>query len=200
MMPSPILFRALANLTTRENEAARAYTRDALGFHALCQGIRFGDLGMSDDPKGIRSHVRPLDGAIRKFELTTAATVQCGLGWGLPVFGALYPANTTALLGFTYTYAGFISTTTDRAKAIEFMCAGVKISTDRPALLTISLPADFNGLPMQVLGADSTNERELLLGRNLAFTIVDALPHKLGELCQSSDQREVIELFLQPIN
>jgi hypothetical protein len=184
-------------LTTEEENAARAYTSNSPEFHAFCQGIQrvYPKFPISEQ---VPSHVQSLESAVKKFQLASAMTVYCGVGWGLPVFGSLYSEG-ISLVGFRYQYPGFISTTNDRARAIQsFMCTGVN-GPNHPTLLTISLPKDFKGLPPEVLGADNTHEREFILGRDIPFSIVKVTGHQLNQLCYSHthDTRKVLELFLE---
>jgi hypothetical protein len=102
------------------------------------------------------------------------------------------------LIGLEYQYRGFISTSANRDTAIRFLCGGVKVSTDRPTLVTFMLPAGFKGFPMQTLGADSTHEDEFLLGRDLSFRIIGATARVLTHFCRGTDQRQVLELLLEP--
>jgi ADP-ribosyltransferase exoenzyme len=185
-------------LTEKEREAARQYTQESVKFHTWFQGVRQDELGLPSDRR-IVACTKLLDAAIDKFELTATSTVYCGLGWGLPVLGSLIPPKPEALVGFTYEYPGFISTTVCRDRAVAFLCQGINSSNDKPVLLEISLPANFRTLPAQVLGNDNSHEQEFILGRNLTFTVTNVRQWLLRDLCKTHNkdgERKVLELSL----
>jgi hypothetical protein len=74
--------------------------------------------------------------------------------------------------GFTFSYPGYTSASTDRSAAENFLrtrASGAK----QPVLLEINLGAGKHALPIDV-AAGQCGEGELLLARNERFTVANA--------------------------
>lgn len=162
-------FVRLAELTPEERAACDAYQKDATYFHACSQGWsgQFPDSPkFSDFLSRCPDLARHLDTAINKCRVETAGIVYSGHGLGLSVLGSLL-GEPDDYVGFRYSYAGYTSTSLDRAAAENFL--RTRSSGSRtPILLAIHLTPPQNAL---LLG---NHESEVLVPRGATFSITQA--------------------------
>lgn len=186
-------YRKLSDLLPEEVRAAREYGSDSTHHHNLAQRSRAAGMfpGHAEFMGKARTAVQALSKATTRFALTDPLTVYSGFGWGLAAVGSLHADPLSALVGLTYRYPGFISTSTSRETAEGFARSGWKFEGDRPVLLVITLPDEFTVLPMKELGADSSHENEMLLDRNLSFRIDAAATTTIAGI-----REDVLELTL----
>ena len=112
-----------------------------------------------------------LDSAIGKLELVDDGVLYSGHGRGFSVIGSLR-GNPEQFVGLKYRYPGYISTSSDRGKAENFLRTRAG-GGGTPVLLELRLIRGQHMLPMDV-GTGQVGEAEYLLPKNLEFDIVDA--------------------------
>lgn len=166
-------YREIAPPTDEELRAARAYYAESGFFHLAAQGAHNKVLdGFLQYQEFLRSgKLLALCSATSKYELTRSITVFSGHGNSVGAVGALGKSDPRSLTGLTWQYAGFISSSTQRDVAETAMGARVGITK---AFLQFQLPIGFRLFPMEVLGADCTDEGEFLLPAHVPFSIIEA--------------------------
>ena len=167
-----VAYRAIAELTKAEIEAARAYGAESGFFHLACQA----DHSMALDTflpyqDFLRSRkFEALERATRsRFELTAGATLYSGHGNGAGVVGSLGHNDPERFCGLTWQYRGFTSTSSRKDKGEEFVERRVAM----PVFLEFRLPAGFRLLPMKEL-VSLSHEAEFLIPPRVPFQIIAA--------------------------
>ncbi len=165
----------LEDLTEIEVEAAKLYQADAVMFHAMAQGWlqHFPRTKDVIEFEGRCSALTTnLSSAMRKFAVREAGVTYFGNGRGLSTTGALH-GRTEGMVGMSYAYPGFTSTSVDIVKASSFLSDNVY----RPVLVEFEIVPGQLLLPMAMTGQD--HESELLLPTNAQFVVREAKAVKL---------------------
>lgn len=176
--------RLARDLMSEEQAALSRYGADSTLFHAVAQGYQELALHHPDWGKlgpDFSRIVKNIEDAIANSALVRPATLYSCHGGGRWIRGGL-SGNPGQFVGLNYSYAGFISTSSERGFAE--MHLGRRDSASA-TMLEFELPAGFNAIDM--VHGGQHGEFELLLGRGLTFRIKDA-----------SSQNGVLWLVLEP--
>jgi hypothetical protein len=117
--------------------------------------------------------------ATQKYELSAPAKLYSGKSNGLVFVGAFGVNSIDKIVGLTFRYVGFISTSADLVKAKDFIRPWDAVS---PILMEFDLKPGFRLLPMQELGASTTDEFEFLLPPNATFNIASGRRISVGSV------------------
>jgi hypothetical protein len=191
----PIVVRALAPLTDEERDACTNYYQDATLLHACTQGWSADFYDSPRMQKIIQSAAElteRLNSAIQKFELTEDGIVYSGHGQGFPIVGSLQ-GDARRFIGLNYCYPGYISTSSDRGKAENFLRTRAG-PVGTPTLLELRLKRGQRVLYMDA-ATGQVGEAEYLLGRRLKFEVIDAEWIKIDHV-----DRETLHLVLRCSN
>jgi hypothetical protein len=173
-MTQSVAITRVEELTDAERTACTKYYKDATMLHACTQGWSsdFNDSERMRKMIGDAAElVKHLDGAIQKFEFAGDSTLFSGHGRGFSVVGSMQ-GDPKRFIGMEYCYPGYISTSSDRGKAENFLRTRAG-PVGTPVLLELLLERGQRCLPMDVV-TGQVGEAEYLLGRCLKFEVIDA--------------------------
>lgn len=184
--------KKLADLTEDEKQACVRYKSDSTMLHATCQG-RSDEVNTHPDFPAFqarcKSEVQNLDNAVAKFESSSDGVLFSGHGRGQFAVGCLR-GDVTRYIGFDYCYPGFVSTSSVRAVAEDFITKR-NFKNSFPVLLEFRIKSNMAVLDFSSAGSDAS-EFEFLIGRHQIFTIINA---RYFDLDGAADQ--VLHLVLE---